>query len=507
MADNKFAYMDMPLQIGFQYAGPLDKYVQFATRAEADAWLTGALAYEGALVRVKETLTDNKWHVYKVDSIDGVLTFNSASELPLVDGKLDNSFFNTTVDTVSPGKLVVTNASGLVDQALLNVTVSGGTADEAGKLVKLNASGLIDQSVLNVTAVGGADTVGKIVKVGEDGVIDSSLIPSIALGEDLGAYADWATAEAGVAHAPEHGDTIAIGEGEEKSIYVCLNPAAATFEEKFTLLRPATGVVAQSEFDLHVASNIHITSDERTAWNNKLDAEDIPALVADKLVKGDIVSGTNIRVDVAEDGNTVTINNTYALNAATTTVLGGVIVGGGLNVTAEGVVSINDNYLFNHFYTKGEIDGKNFYTVKEGEEAKVLTTYDFNDEYKTKVDSLVGMFDEYKLPVATETTAGIVKVGSGLSVAEDGTVSANILWTKEAFPALVAGEGEGANKYYQWNKVCEVKIFDENNGLVFPAEYKVDAVAKTTRIEFPADFPADGEDTTKWTVLVGPSIQ
>ena len=138
------------------------------------------------------------------------------------------------------------------------------------------------------------------------------------------------------------------------------------------------------------------------------------------------------------------------------------IVGGGLNVTAEGVVSINDNYLFNHFYTKGEIDGKNFYAVKEGEEAKVLTTYDFNDEYKTKVDNLVGMFDEYKLPVATETTAGIVKVGSGLSVAEDGTVSANILWTKEAVPALNAGEGEGANKYHQWNKVCEVKIFSES---------------------------------------------
>ena len=518
MADNKFAYMDMPLQIGFQYAGPLDKYVQFATRAEADAWLTGALAYEGALVRVKETTTDNLWHVYKVDMVDGVLTFNSASELPLTDGKLDNKFFNTTVDTVSAGKLVVTNADGLVDQALLNVTVTGGTSEEAGKLVKINSNGLVDQSLLNVTAVGGAETVGKIVKVGEDGVIDSSLIPSIALGEDLGAYADWATAEAGVAHAPEHGDTIAIGDGEDKAIYVCLNPAAATFEEKFTLLRPASGVVAISDFNAHTASNIHITSDEREAWNKKLDTEDIPALVADKLVKGDIVAGTNISVDVAEDGNTVTINNTYTLNSATTTTLGGVIVGGGLNVATEdvmdgdtvsvkkGTISINMNTLYGHFYTKSEIDNKNFYVVKSGEEDKVLTTYDFNNEYKTKVDSLVGMFDNYELPVATETTAGIVKVGSGLSVAEDGTVSANILWTKEAFPALTSA-GEGANKYYEWNKVCEVKIFDENNGMVFPAEYKVDVVAKTTRIEFPADFPADGEDTTKWTVLVGPSIQ
>lgn len=469
-----FAYMDMPLQIGFQYAGPLDKYVQFETRALADAWLNGALAYEGALVRIKES--DELWHVYKVDSVNGVLTFNTASELPLTDGKLPNTYLNYTINTAAADKIVVTNDKGLVDQALLNVT-----------------------------AVGGEGTAGKIVKVSDAGTLDPSLLPSIAIGEDLGGFADWETAKDGVAHNPEHGDTIAIGAGEDKAIYICLQPNAETFEGKFTLLRPASGVVAISDFTAHRNNSNdekHVTSEQITAWTNKLDAVDI-------------VEGTNISVDVNDENGTVTISNTYELPSATTTTLGGVVVGGGLSIATEdvtdsetgtvttkkGTISVNFTNLASHFYTIESADAK-FYAVKDGEEGKVLTTNDFTDAYMEKLEGL----ENYTLNPATATTLGGVKIGSGLGVAEDGTISANIIWTKEAFQ-LNAGATEGANKYYEWSKVCEVKIFDENNGLVFPAEYKVDAVNKTTRIEFPADFPADGENTTNWTVLVGPAIQ
>ena len=455
-----FAYMDMPLQIGFQYAGPLDKYAQFETRALADAWLNGALSYEGALVRVKETEVDNLWHLYKVDIVDGVKTFNPASELPLVDGKLSNDFLNYTVNTAEAGKFVVTNSEGLVDQALLNVT-----------------------------AVGGEGTAGKIVKVSANGKLDESLIPSVALGEDLGSFASWEAAEAGAAHAPEHGDTIAIGEGEDKNIYVCLNPNAETFEGKFTLLRPATGVVAISDFNAHKNNSNdekHVTVEQIAAWDVKVDT-------------ADFVAGTNIDITVGEDGS-ITIDNTYELPKATATTLGGVIVGGGLNIAEDGTISINQTNLESHFYTKTEADGK-YYIVKEGEEDKVLSTNDFTDDLKGKLEGL----ENYTLEAATAEKLGGVKIGSGISVTEDGTISANILWTKIAFPELTAG-AEGANKYYEWNKVCEVKIYDEKGGAVYPAEYVVNATAKTTRIEFPADFPADGEDTTKWTVLVGPAI-
>ena len=212
------------------------------------------------------------------------------------------------------------------------------------------------------------------------------------------------------------------------------------------------------------------------------------------------MAGTNIDITVGEDGS-ITIDNTYELPKATATTLGGVIVGGGLNIAEDGTISINQANLESHFYTKTEADGK-YYIVKEGEEGKVLSTNDFTDDLKGKLEGL----ENYTLEAATAEKLGGVKIGAGLDVAEDGTISANILWNKIAFPELVAGEGEGANKYYQWSKVCEVKIFDENGGVVYPAEYIVNSTAKTTRIEFPADFPADGEDTTKWTVLVGPAI-
>ena len=462
MADNKFAYMDMPLQIGFQYAGPLDKYVQFATRAEADAWLTGALAYEGALVRVKETLTDNLWHVYKVDSVEGVLTFSSASELPLVDGKLSKEFIPYTVSTPTKDVFVLTNSEGYVDPALLN---------------------------LSYTTVGGTEAAGKIVKVGENGQLDQTLIPSIAIGEDLGRFESWELAEAGVAHTPEHGDTIAIGTETDNDIYICLTPNADSFSGKFTILRPSSGAVTISDFNTHKnneGTEKHVTAEQISAWDVKLDV-------------ADVVAGTNIEVVADDENKTVTINNTYTytLEPATTTKLGGVKIGGALNIADDGTVSVNTTNLQTHF-------DERYYVVKEDEENKVLSTNDFTDDYKTSVDELNTWKEEFEIPVASATQAGVVKIGEGIDVDENGLISVNVKWTQSTFPALNAGEGEEANKYYEWNKVCEVKIFDENGGVVFPSEYIVKD--GKTRIEFPADFPADGEDTTKWKVLVGPAL-
>lgn len=53
-------------------------------------------------------------------------------------------------------------------------------------------------------------------------------------------------------------------------------------------------------------------------------------------------------------------------------------------------------------------------------EGKGLSTNDFTNELKTKVDGL----QNYTLPAASATTLGGVKVGAGFNVAEDGTITA-----------------------------------------------------------------------------------
>lgn len=561
-----FAYMDMPLQIGFQYAGPLDKYAQFATRAEADAWLNGALSYEGALVRVKETLTDNEWHLYTVNIINDIKTFVAIGTNDL---ELDY-----TAATPEANVFVKTDETGYVNNGILNTTVK---AAVAGKLVLTDETGKVNDAVLNTTVAGGVENAGKMIKVNAEGLIDTTLIPSIAIGEDLGRFESWEDAEAGVAHLPEHGDTIAIGTADNNDIYICLSPNAETFAAKFTTLKPSSGAVTVSDFNAHrnnQNSEKHVTQEMIDGWNENIDK---------KLEVGDILSDIGLTVTNDTEGRKVTVD----LKAATTTDLGGVIVGktlnivaqdvvvdevvtvkagtinvnvatkdalgvvqvgGGLNVT-DGVISVDETNL------KGHLDQR-YYILKDGEAQdgyqllsdellekinEVNEWYDGGKEIQDAskdqkgvvqigdninvVDGLISVATGSKegkgvvqvgenIDVAdgvisvkktSKTNLGLMQVGSGLDVDENGVVSANILWEKIDGLELNAGATEDANKYKEWSKVCEVKIFDEDGGIVFPSEYIVKD--GKTRIEFPADFPADGEDTTKWTILVGPAIQ
>ena len=54
------------------------------------------------------------------------------------------------------------------------------------------------------------------------------------------------------------------------------------------------------------------------------------------------------------------------------------------------------------------------------EEGKVLSTNDFTNSQKEKLESL----ENYVLPQASAEVAGGIKVGAGLSITEDGTLSA-----------------------------------------------------------------------------------
>lgn len=53
--------------------------------------------------------------------------------------------------------------------------------------------------------------------------------------------------------------------------------------------------------------------------------------------------------------------------------------------------------------------------------SKVLSSNDFTDEYKRKLDEGEG----YTLPIASESDLGGIKVGGGLSITPEGVLSAN----------------------------------------------------------------------------------
>lgn len=102
--------------------------------------------------------------------------------------------------------------------------------------------------------------------------------------------------------------------------------------------------VVQDDLNEHKADAVaHITADERTAWNGKLDANnaDYTTLVANKQKLVDIPAiktiGTGLTLN--EDGTLVGAQE-YELPVATADRLGGVKAGGaGVSIAADGVVS------------------------------------------------------------------------------------------------------------------------------------------------------------------------
>lgn len=102
--------------------------------------------------------------------------------------------------------------------------------------------------------------------------------------------------------------------------------------------------VVQDGLDEHKADAVaHITADERTAWNGKLDADnaDYTTLVANKQKLVDIPAiktiGTGLTLN--EDGSLVGAQE-YELPVATADTLGGVKAGGsGVAIAADGVIS------------------------------------------------------------------------------------------------------------------------------------------------------------------------
>lgn len=124
----------------------------------------------------------------------------------------------------------------------------------------------------------------------------------------------------------------------------------------------------------------------------------------------------------------------YTLPIATDKSLGGVKIGSGINKDANGVISVETV----------NIDGKLDKTEAENTYAKktdiptvpdvsdFITETDANDKYVAKEGytayteaektKLAGL-ENYTLPQATDSTIGGVKIGSGINLANDGTIS------------------------------------------------------------------------------------
>lgn len=101
----------------------------------------------------------------------------------------------------------------------------------------------------------------------------------------------------------------------------------------------------------------------------------------------------------------------YTLPPASATTLGGVKIGSGINVTADGVISANGGGG-----TPYELPAATTTTlggIKVGDNLTI-----------TPDGKLSANADAYELPVATSAILGGVKVGSGLNVTQDGTLSA-----------------------------------------------------------------------------------
>jgi hypothetical protein len=163
-----------------------------------------------------------------------------------------------------------------------------------------------------------------------DPMINMKPLEVIDVANNLGKYDSWDEAFADDV-TPELNDIIHIKDTEKEtySIYICINESAETFKDKFELLKDGSGVVSLAQFLLHIEDeNIHITDEERVAWNKKVDTTDF-------------VAGSNISVSVDEDGK-ITIACTYELPIATADTLGGVKVGTTLNIDSEtGVLDYN----------------------------------------------------------------------------------------------------------------------------------------------------------------------
>lgn len=250
---------------------------------------------------------------------------------------------NSTVSTIRTTVEEITAALG---DAETDGTIRGDIADlKTGVAKKIDAAG---------GTMTGDLTLADGSKAASENVVDTKIATAIGSAGHLKRLVVEQLPEVAEADV----DTIymvkdaTVTTGDAYKEYMVIDGAFAQIGDTSVNLEPyaktadveAKVKVVQDGLDKHKADAVaHITADERTAWNGKLDAnnEDYTTLVANKQKLVDIPAiktiGTGLTLN--EDGSLVGAQE-YELPVAAADTLGGVKAGGtGVTIAADGVIS------------------------------------------------------------------------------------------------------------------------------------------------------------------------
>ena len=172
--------------------------------------------------------------------------------------------------------------------------------------------------------------------------------------------------------------------------------------------------------------------------------------VADFILAGNAATATKLATarninGVAFDG-TSNITITTSVAPATTSVIGGVIVGTGVDVTVNGTISVPVATTSVAGRVKAgtgisvAVDGTISVNVVPVATTSVAGTVIVGSGISVEPDGTISVDI---IPVATTSVAGTVIVGSGISVEPDGTISVDIIpvATTSVAGTVIAGDG------------------------------------------------------------------
>lgn len=268
------------------------------------------------------------------------------------DGTFELAWYQPSTTTVEGLNSTVSTIRTAVDE--INAVL--GSADAEGT-IRGDIKDLQDAVATKIDEAGGTMTGDLTLADGSKAASEAVVDTKIATAIGSAGHLKRAIVEALPDVAEADADTIymvkdaSVTTGDAYKEYMLIESTMAQIGDTTVDLTPyITNAVAemkikvvQDGLDEHVAdTDIHITAEEREAWNGKVDAEEGKSLVADTLITklsglAEIKTvGTGLAL--SEEG-VLTGAQEYTLPVATTNTLGGVKVGSGLAIDGEGVLT------------------------------------------------------------------------------------------------------------------------------------------------------------------------
>lgn len=353
------------------------------------------------------------------------------------DGTFELAWYQPSTTTVEGLSSTVSTIRTAVDE----ITAALGNAETEGT-IRYDIAGKLDKA-------GGTMTGDITLSDGGKAISDTAVDTKIATAIGSAGHLKRAIVEALPEVAEADADTIYmikdanVTSGDAYKEYMLIEGAFAQIGDTSVNLEPyATKEYADGKagevkaaLDTHEADAVkHITADERTAWNNKVDQAEGKSLISDTLITkveglANIKSiGSNLTL--SEEG-VLSAQDSYELPIASTTVLGGVMVDGTT--------------------IKADETGKISVPAADATAAGLLSKDDFtkiqNIEAGAQVNTVMGALlggaeaeinedKQIVVPVASETVMGLVKGSADndkIAVGADGTMSLNKVSTTKLY--------------------------------------------------------------------------